>query len=98
MVLAYWLIEREIVEEIQRGKKRAEYGKQLIENLSQRLTERCGQGFLVINLQWFRKFYLVYRERITIPYPTGMESYPSGAPRQRGAVLTVSPQEIPACK
>jgi predicted nuclease of restriction endonuclease-like (RecB) superfamily len=26
-----------------------------------------------------------------------MESYPSGAPRQRGAVLTVSPQEIPAC-
>ena len=39
MVLAYWLIKREIVEEIQRGKKRAEYGKQLIENLSQRLTQ-----------------------------------------------------------
>ena len=31
MVLAYWLIGREIVEEIQRGKGRAKYGEKVIE-------------------------------------------------------------------
>ena len=31
MVIAYWLIGREIVQEIQGGEERAEYGKQIIE-------------------------------------------------------------------
>ena len=74
MVLAYWLIGREIVEEIQRGKGRAKYGEQVIQNLSARLTERYSKGFSEANLQWFRKFYLAYRERIAIPYPVGTES------------------------
>ena len=38
MVIAYWLIGQEIVEEEQQGKKRAEYGKRLIEELSRNLT------------------------------------------------------------
>ncbi|MCX6875018.1 MAG: DUF1016 N-terminal domain-containing protein [Verrucomicrobia bacterium] len=57
MVLAYWLIGREIVQEIQGGGKRAEYGKQVMANLAQRLTQRYGQGFSVTNLQNFRKFH-----------------------------------------
>ena len=32
MVMGYWLIGREIVEEIQSGEKRAEYGKQIVKN------------------------------------------------------------------
>ena len=40
MVLAYWLIGREIVHELQGGEERAEYGKQVVEELSKRLTER----------------------------------------------------------
>ncbi len=39
MVLAYWLIGREIVQELQEGEERAEYGKQVIENLSKRLSK-----------------------------------------------------------
>ena len=84
MVLAYWLIGREIVEEIQRGKGRAKYGEKVIEDLSARLTERYRLGFSERNLQWFRQFYLVYKERITIPRPMGAESgclqipYPPG--------------------
>lgn len=31
MVIAYWLIGRELVQEIQGGDERAEYGKQVIE-------------------------------------------------------------------
>jgi hypothetical protein len=34
MIIAYWLIGREIVQEIQSGEKRAEYGKQVIKDLS----------------------------------------------------------------
>ena len=34
MVIAYWLIGREIVQEIQGGDERAEYGKQIIKELS----------------------------------------------------------------
>lgn len=84
MVSAYWLIGREIVEELQGGEKRAAYGKKIIQDLSERLSERYGKGFSVENLQLFRKFYLVYGERITIPYPVGTKldehqiAYPVG--------------------
>lgn len=74
MVLAYWLIGREIVQELQGGEERAEYGKRVIELLSRQLTDCYGRGFSVPNLQNFRKFYQVYPERISIPYPEGTKS------------------------
>ncbi len=75
MVLAYWLIGREIVQELQGGEERAAYGKQVIEDLSTRLTQRYGQGFSPTTLQYFRKFYLAYIERhAAIPRPMGVES------------------------
>lgn len=63
MVIAYWLIGREIVLEIQGGKERAEYGKQLIEQLSLQLTQKYGRGFSTTNLRYFRTFYTVYADR-----------------------------------
>ena len=63
MVIAYWLIGREIVEEEQQGGKRAEYGKRLIEALSGKLTERYGKGFSVPNLKRFRQFYSCFWDR-----------------------------------
>lgn len=74
MVLAYWLIGREIVQELQGGEERAEYGKQVIEKLSKQLTELYGQGFSEQSLQNFRRFYLVYENRIQILSPAGRES------------------------
>jgi predicted nuclease of restriction endonuclease-like (RecB) superfamily len=68
VVLAYWLIGREIIEEIQEGKTRAEYGKQILEELSYKLNLQYGKGFSVANLKLFRQFYLTYPERI-IGYP-----------------------------
>jgi len=41
MVLAYWLIGREIVQAVQGG-ERAEYGQQVIKTLSARLTAHYG--------------------------------------------------------
>jgi predicted nuclease of restriction endonuclease-like (RecB) superfamily len=75
MVAAYWLIGREIVEEVQSGEKRAEYGKQVIENLSKLLNRKYGKGFSITNLWYFRQFYLTYNDRLLIPHPLGGESH-----------------------
>jgi predicted nuclease of restriction endonuclease-like (RecB) superfamily len=64
MVIAYWLIGREIVQEIQGGDERAEYGKQVIEQLSAKLTHKYGRGFSTTNLRYFRTFYTAYSDRI----------------------------------
>jgi predicted nuclease of restriction endonuclease-like (RecB) superfamily len=64
MVVAYWLIGREIVQEEQGGKPRAGYGDALLEDLSRRLTARYGTGYSVTNLKNFRTFHLVYADRV----------------------------------
>jgi predicted nuclease of restriction endonuclease-like (RecB) superfamily len=74
MVLAYWLIGREIVQELQGGEERAAYGKQVVEVLSQRLTEHYGKGFSFTNLWYFRQFYLAFQDRVQIPHPAGGDS------------------------
>jgi len=60
MVIAYWHIGMEIVEEEQRGRSRAGYGEKLIETISKRLSGDFGKGFDVSNLWNMRKFYKVY--------------------------------------
>jgi hypothetical protein len=60
MVACYWQIGRLIVEEEQQGGRRAEYGKRLIRDLSQRLSKEFGKGFDRTNLQHMRAFYLGY--------------------------------------
>ena len=45
MTYTYYEVGRRIVEEEQKGEKRAEYGKQLVENLSKILTREFGKGF-----------------------------------------------------
>jgi predicted nuclease of restriction endonuclease-like (RecB) superfamily len=74
MVLAYWLIGREIVLDVQGGEERAEYGKQVLDHLSSRLTEQYGKGFSVTNLKYFRLFYQAYPDRFEIRHPAGDES------------------------
>lgn len=56
-VIANWLIGREIVEEEQRGKKRADYGQQLVLQLSAELTTAYGKGWSAQNLFYMRQFY-----------------------------------------
>jgi predicted nuclease of restriction endonuclease-like (RecB) superfamily len=63
MVLAYWHIGREIVEHMQKGDPRADYGKQVIDELARRLGMRFGRGFSTTNLRYFRSFFLAYANR-----------------------------------
>jgi predicted nuclease of restriction endonuclease-like (RecB) superfamily len=95
MVLAYWLIGREIVQELQGGKGRAEYGKQVVENLSVRLTERYGRGFSRPVLWNFRQFYLTYSDREKILFPAGRELDQSQKISPAGRELTVGQKSYP---
>ena len=66
MVLTYFEIGRMIVEEEQNGKQRADYGKQIIKSLSERLTHEFGKGFSQRNLEQIRQFYSVYSNTQTL--------------------------------
>lgn len=59
MIETYWQIGKRIVEEEQQGKERAEYGEQILDNLSQKLSLKYGKGFSTRYLRSFRKFYLI---------------------------------------
>jgi predicted nuclease of restriction endonuclease-like (RecB) superfamily len=59
-VVANWLIGREIVEEEQKGQRRADYGEQLITELSEKLQKDFGVGYGTTNLKLFRQFFLAY--------------------------------------
>jgi hypothetical protein len=96
MVLAYWLIGREIVEELQGSDERAEYGKQVVENLSDQLTQRYGKGFSTTNLWSFQQFFQVFANRMEILSPSGRESDTSESLHQMGGESSCDPKRYPA--
>ena len=62
MVYTYYEIGRMIVEEEQNGADRATYGKRVLSELSEYLTQNYGKGFSVGNLKNIRQFYKVFSE------------------------------------
>ena len=66
MVRTYYEIGRSIVENEQKGNIRAEYGKEVLKNLSARLTANYGKGFSTTNLKQMRDFYLTYQIGLTV--------------------------------
>jgi predicted nuclease of restriction endonuclease-like (RecB) superfamily len=60
MTATYWSIGRYIVEFELSGKKRAEYGEELLERLSADLTSQFGRGFSRPNLQQMRQLYQAF--------------------------------------
>ena len=73
-VVANWLIGREIVEEEQRGRRRAGYGEELLKDLSDRLTKDCEKGWSVRNLEYCRNFYAEYPVLIGIQKSNAVRS------------------------
>ena len=60
LVYTYYEIGHLIVEEEQGGLSRAQYGKELLKTLSEKLSERFGKGWSVETLTKCRYFYLTY--------------------------------------
>lgn len=68
MVEAYWLMGKRIVEEQQQGKERADYGTELLKELSKALTAEFGKGFSVGSLYYYRQFYITFPEIFATPW------------------------------
>ena len=66
LVQTYWEIGRIIVEDEQGHSERAEYGRELLKDLSKRLTKEFGRGFSVSNLQFMRRFFQEYEIQQTV--------------------------------
>ncbi len=66
MVYTYYEIGRMIVEEEQQGNERAEYGKAMLRNLADYLTDKFGKGFSYTNLKQMRTFYLTFTKGQTL--------------------------------
>ena len=66
MVITNYKIGARIVKEELNNKARAEYGKELIRNLSDVLTKEFGRGYSVSSLYQIKQFYLFYREKYNI--------------------------------
>ena len=59
-------IGRHIVEYEQAGSAKAAYGQTVLKTLSEKLAAEFGRGFSKSNLEYMRRFFLFYRERVTI--------------------------------
>ncbi len=67
LTTTYWQIGRQIVEFEQGGKERAEYGEEIIKQLSHDLTKNFGKGFSVQNIERMRKFFLMWSKVQSLP-------------------------------
>lgn len=65
MVKAYWEIGQEIHKACG-GNDRAEYGKKILEYLSEHLTKEFGKGYTITNLKYMRQFYRAFPIRHTL--------------------------------
>ena len=84
MVYTYYEIGKRIVEQEQKGEKRAEYGKEILKRLSEELTKEFGKGYSVENLKLFRRFYIVYSQnQIGQPLVTQLENLPTTSDGRR---------------
>jgi hypothetical protein len=66
MVHTYFGIGKMIVEEEQNGELRAEYGTQLMKNLSVKLQTRYKTGYSQRNIEQMRQFYIAFTKTQTV--------------------------------
>lgn len=96
MVMTYFEIGRMIVEHEQKGAKRAEYAKETLKLLSQKLTDEFDRGFSVDNLQRMRIFFLMYKKYATVSRISAAQisqtaSAKSPADQKSGTLSRISP-------
>lgn len=59
MVEAYWNIGKSIIEK-QGGNEKAEFGAELLKELSKQMTHILSKGIMVTNLKYMGQFYLTF--------------------------------------
>jgi len=71
----YWQIGKYIVEYEQKGNIKAEYGKELIVNLSKELSTELGKGFSRSNLIYMRLLFIRYPKSVTLSHQLSWTHY-----------------------
>lgn len=71
----YWQIGKLIVEDEQQGVARAEYGKEVLKNLSKALTLEFGKGLDESNLRNIRQFYMAFPIRDSLRHELSWTHY-----------------------
>lgn len=59
-IATFWNVGKRIVEELQHGDARAEYGTRLIKNLADTIVPLYGSTYSKRNLDYYKKFYLTF--------------------------------------
>ena len=91
-------IGRHIVEHEQSGEHRAAYGKVLLQRLADQLTQEFGRGFSKSNLEYMRRFFITYQDRLQIPQlKTGESADPAIAQFETGQLTTQVAHSRPFC-
>lgn len=67
IVYTHFEIGKMIVEDEQKGRERAGYAEKTLTQLSADLTREYGNGYSRSNIEYMRKFYLLYKHRISQP-------------------------------
>ena len=75
MVQTYWEIGQHIVEYEQKGNEKAEYGSNMLKQLSRDLTDRYGKGFSWSNTYRMRQLYLTYPTFATLSQKLSWSHY-----------------------
>lgn len=91
-------IGRHIVEHEQSGEHRAAYGKVLVQRLADQLTQEFGRGFSKSNLEYMRRFFITYQDRLQIPQlKTGESVDPAIAQFETGQLTNQVAHLRPFC-
>ncbi len=77
MVEANWRVGFLIVEDEQKGMRKAEYGKAVLKDLAHRLTAEYGSGYDESNLRYMRLFYLAFPIRDALRHELSWTHYRS---------------------
>ncbi len=95
MVNTYFRIGQLIVEELQKGEQRAEYGNSLLIEVSKDLKEKFGRGFSVDNLQNMRAFYNQYsiQQTLSTNYPIQQSLITKSSIQQTLSVISEKTEE-----
>ncbi len=75
LVQTYWAIGKYIVEYEQGGQERAQYGCNLLNQLTKDLTHAYGRGFSKSNLLYMRKLYLTFPKSETLSHLLSWSHY-----------------------
>ena len=75
LVNLYWHIGENIVNNLQKGERRAKYGEHILKNLSIRFSLEYGKGYSKRNLEQMRKLYLYYPIAQALPAQLSWSHY-----------------------